>query len=138
MRIGIPIWNNRISPVLDTASKLLVIEMDHENEAGRFEIFLDEHELTRRCLRIRGMNVDLLICGAVSRPFCSMLEASGINIIQDISGHPEDVLQAYLGNKLAHSGLMMPGCRGSNQKYGKRFFNKTRKRTRNTNTKPKP
>lgn len=129
MRIAIPVWNNRISPVLDTASKLLVIEMDHEIEAGRFEIFLDEHELTRRCLRIRGMNVDLLICGAVSRPFYRLLEASGVNIIQDISGHPEEVLKAYLDDKLLHSGFIMPGCKGHSHKEKKGFFNKTRKRT---------
>ncbi len=115
MRIGIPIWGDRISPVLDTATKLLVVEAEDQREASRFEIYLDEHELSRRCLRIRRMDVDILICGAVSRPFSRMLMASGINIIPDISGPPEDVLNAYFHGKLLHSGFLMPGCRGNRE-----------------------
>ena len=135
MRIAIPVWDDKISPVLDTASKLLVVEMDGQKEASRFEIYLDERELTRRCVRIRGMEVDILICGAVSRPFWSMLAASGIRIIQDIAGHPEDVLEAYLKGYLFHSGFLMPGCKGHRQRYGKDDIHKkcprgrTRKRT---------
>ena len=119
MRIAIPIWDDKISPVLDTASKLLVVEVKDNKEASRFEIYLDEQELSRRCVRIRGMDVDILICGAISRPFSRMLMASGINIIQDISGPPEDVLKAYLQDKLLYSGFFMPGCRGNSERQGK-------------------
>jgi len=117
MRIAIPIWDDKISPVLDTATKLLVVEAEDQKEASRFEIYLDEHELSRRCLRMRRMGVDILICGAVSRPFYRMLMASGINIIRDISGHPEDVLNAYFHGKLFHSGFLMPGCKGNRENY---------------------
>jgi predicted Fe-Mo cluster-binding NifX family protein len=130
MRIAIPIWDDKISPVLDTASKLLVVEVEDQKEASRFEIYLDEHELSRRCIRIRGMDVDLLICGAISRPFYRMLIGSGINIIQDISGHPEDVLKAYLHGKLLHSGFFMPGCKGDRGKHGRRHINGSQKQNR--------
>ena len=73
------------------------------------------------------MDVDLLICGAVSRPFYRMLMGSGINIIQDISGHPEDVLKAYLRGKLLHSGFFMPGCNGGRGRHGRHQINKSRK-----------
>lgn len=125
MRIAIPVWDDKISPVLDTASKLMIVELDGQKEASRFEIYLDERELTRRCVRILGMEVDILICGAVSRPFCSMLAASGIKVIQDIAGHPEDVLEAYLKGTLFHSGFLMPGCKGHRQRYGKGDIHKT-------------
>lgn len=130
MRIAIPIWDDKISPVLDTASKLLVVEVEDQKEASRFEIYLDEHELSRRCIRIRGMDVDLLICGAVSRPFHRMLMGSGINIIQDISGHPEDVLEAYLHGRLLHSGFFMPGCKGNRERHCKNHINGSRKHNR--------
>jgi hypothetical protein len=38
-----------------------------------------------------------------------MLEASEINIISGISGHPEAVLDAYLHGNLYHSKFLMPG-----------------------------
>lgn len=119
MRIAIPTWDDKISPVLDTASKLLVVEVKDKKEASRFEIYLDEQELSRRCVRIRGMEVDILICGAVSRPFSRMLMASGIDIIQDISGNPEDVLNAYLHGNLLYAGFLMPGCRRHTERHGK-------------------
>lgn len=145
MRIAIPVWDDKISPVLDTASRLLIVELEDRKESSRFEIYLDEQELSRRCVRIRGMDIEILICGAVSRPFWSMLAASGINIIQGISGHPEEVLKAYLHGNLFHPGFLMPGCKANRERQGKDPINKScmqrRKRKRlhkeiNNNGKP--
>lgn len=109
MKIGIPIWEDRVSPVLDTASRLLVVELEDQKEASRFETYLDEQDLSRRCVRIRRLGVDTLICGAISRGFSKILEASGITVVPGISGHPEDVLNAYLRGDLSHARFLMPG-----------------------------
>ena len=119
MRIAIPIWDDKISPVLDTASRLLIVDVEDQKEASRFETILDEQDLVRRCLRIRGMEVDTLICGAVSRPFFRMLMSPDIEIIPEISGHVEDVLKAYLQGNLFHSKFLMPGCRRNRQRQRK-------------------
>ncbi|MFC1535084.1 NifB/NifX family molybdenum-iron cluster-binding protein [Thermodesulfobacteriota bacterium] len=119
MRIAIPIWEDKVSPVFDTASRLLVIEEEDHNEASRFINLLDEQDLTRRCRHIQGLEIDVLICGAISRPFLHMLAASGINIIPEISGHAEDVLNAYFHGKLFHSRFLMPGCKRYRYGYGK-------------------
>ena len=111
MRIAIPIWDDKVSPVLDAASRLLIVDVENKKERSRFETILNEQDFTRRCLRIRGMEVETLICGAVSSPFSKMLTASGIDVIPDISGHVEDVLKAYLKGNLFHSKFLMPGCR---------------------------
>jgi predicted Fe-Mo cluster-binding NifX family protein len=109
MKIAIPVWENKISPVLDTASRLLVVEVKEGWDISRFEIYLDERDLSRRCLRIRGLGVDKLICGAVTRHFSEMLKASGIEVIPGISGQPDDVLHACLEGRLAHPKYLMPG-----------------------------
>ena len=112
MKIAIPVWEDVISPVLDTASMLLVVEVEEEgSEISRFQIYLDDKDLVRRCLRIQGLGIDTLICGAISRSFLSMLEAAGINIIPEISGCPEEALEAYLHGDLFHSRFLMPGCK---------------------------
>ncbi len=110
MRIAIPIWEDKISPVLDTASRLLIVEIEDRDVASRFEIYLDEHDLSRRCFRIRGMEIDTLICGAVSHPFANMLTGSGIHVISEISGRAEEVLEAYLQGNLFNPRFLMPGC----------------------------
>jgi predicted Fe-Mo cluster-binding NifX family protein len=134
MRIGIPVWEDKVSPLLDTASRLLVVDAEEQSEASRLEIYLDEQQISRRCLRIQGLDVDILICGAISRSFFRMLTASGIEVIPGISGPAEDVLRACLKGRLAESGFFMPGCRNDGL-YGRYEFlafknprNKPRKR----------
>ncbi len=109
MKIAIPIWEDKVSPVLDAASRLLIVEVVGQEEASRFEAYLDEQDLSRRCGRIRRLGIHTLICGAVSTSFSNMLEASGIDIIPGISGHPEAVIDAYLHGNLSHSKFLMPG-----------------------------
>ncbi len=112
MKIAIPVWEKGISPVFDTASRLLIIEVKDQKEASRFEMALDEQDLARRCVRIRDMGVDILICGAISRPYSRMLIASGIIVIPELSGRAEDVLDAYLKGDLFNSSrFLMPGCK---------------------------
>ena len=111
MRIAIPIWEDKISPVLDTASRFMVVEEVNGREVSRFEIYMDEEDLSRRCLRIQCVGVDTLICGAISRPFLRMLRGYGIAIISEIAGQADDVLVAYFQGNLLHSDFFMPGCR---------------------------
>lgn len=112
MKVGFPIWGDRISPVLDTALRLLVIETDGEKKASRFETYLDVQDLPTRCFRIRGLGVDTLICGAVSQHFVRRLKASGIQIIPGISGPSEDVVEAYFKGNLSDPRFLMPGYTG--------------------------
>ena len=118
MRIAIPVWEGKVSPVFDTALRLLVVEAEDQGEISRFEIYLDEQDLSRRCFRMQGMEVDILICGAISRPFSRMLTASGIEVIREISGHAEEVLQAYLKGNLFHPKFLMPGCKRNHFEQG--------------------
>ncbi|MBN1851013.1 MAG: hypothetical protein JW932_20805 [Deltaproteobacteria bacterium] len=120
MKIAIPIWGDRISPVLDSALRLLIVEVIDHKETSRFIYPLDEHDLTRRCLRIKELDIHTLICGAVSSPFQTMLQASGIDVIQEISGHVEDVLKAYLQGNLFCSKFMLPWCKRKNFHRGRR------------------
>ena len=113
MRIAISIWEDKISPVLDTASKLLIIDEKTQEESARFEANLLEQDMSQRCSFIRNLDLDVLICGAVSRQLSGMLKASGIKIISGISGPAEDVLQAYLEGALFHSGFFMPGSKSN-------------------------
>jgi predicted Fe-Mo cluster-binding NifX family protein len=113
MRIAISIWEDKISPVLDTASKLLIIENETEKEPSRFEAYLFKQDISKRCHFIRDLNIQVLICGAVSRQLSEMLKASEIEIISSISGPVEDVLEAYQRGALLSSEFFMPGCKNN-------------------------
>ena len=76
MRIAIPIWEEKVSPVFDTALKLLVVEVKDKREESRVVYHIDENDLSQKCHRIRKLELDTLICGAVSHVFLQMLLAS--------------------------------------------------------------
>jgi len=113
MKIAISVWEDKISPVLDTASKLMVIENSNQREATRFEVYLLEQETSKRGSFIRGLDLDVLICGAVSRQLSGMLKASGIEVISGISGPSEEIIEAYLQGTLQQSGFFMPGVKNN-------------------------
>ena len=114
MRIAVSIWENKVSPVLDTATKLLIIESGNQKEESRCEVYLVKRDILQRCSFIRGLEIDVLICGAVSRQFSWMLTASGINLISGISGPAKDVLKAYFHGNLLQPKFLMPGCKSNN------------------------
>ena len=114
MKIAIPIWEEKVSPVLDTATRLLITESETQKKGPRFEVFLIKKDISQRCSFIRKLEIDVLICGAVSRLFSKMLKASGIEIISGISDPAEDVLEAYLNGNLLQPKFLMPGCKRNN------------------------
>jgi predicted Fe-Mo cluster-binding NifX family protein len=109
MRLAVPVWGNRISPVLDSATRLLILEVKEGGELSRSEIDLDEKAPSRRCQRMLSLGVDALICGAVTRSLSDMIRASGIFLIPGVSGPPDEVLHACMEGKLNRSEFLMPG-----------------------------
>ncbi len=109
MKIAIPTWNGRVSPVFDAASRLVVVEVGEEGESSRFETDISENFLPSKAMRLTGLGVDTLICGAISRPLAYMITTAGINLIAWISGQVEDVLQAFLRGNLFDIQFLMPG-----------------------------
>ena len=100
MKVGISVWEDRISPVLDGSNRLLVIDIEDGEAAGRREVELDEAFLPFKARKIAGLGLDVLICGAVSRPLAAMLTNSGISIVGWANGSVDDVLRAFLNKEL--------------------------------------
>ena len=120
MRIAIPLWEGKISPVFDTAIRLLVVDVNEQREESRFLYYIDENNLAQKCNRIRKLDLDTLICGAISQGFLKMLLASGLDVIQEISGPAEEVLDAYLNGNIFQPRFLMPGCKRGRRRCGNR------------------
>lgn len=111
MRIGITIWNGRISPVLDVARHLLVVERGSDWEPTRRELALDDERVAPRAAQLAALDLDVLICGAVSQPMEAILTASGMTVVARICGPVEEVLAAFAAGDLSdRPEFTMPGC----------------------------
>jgi predicted Fe-Mo cluster-binding NifX family protein len=110
MRIAIPQWQGRVSPVFDVAGNLLLIDIEHDRETGREERRLLATEAYARVAEFLNFGAGTLICGAISAPLQSRLIASGVQVIGFACGMVDDVLAAYLNGSLANRAFVMPGC----------------------------
>jgi predicted Fe-Mo cluster-binding NifX family protein len=111
MKLALTVWENRISPLFDCARGLLIVEIADQTAIGRhFESFNYESPLSR-ATRLSDLGVNVLICGAVSDSFASVIETCGIRMIPFVSGAVEEVIDAYLKRGLSDSKFRMPGCK---------------------------
>ena len=110
MKVAIPVWNDRISPVFDTAGMLLIIDIENGVERSRFEETIGPALLQRRAARIYELGLDVLLCGAISKQLASLVSAAGISIVPFLTGQAEEILAAYLANELNSPRFLMPGC----------------------------
>jgi predicted Fe-Mo cluster-binding NifX family protein len=111
--IAIPIWQNRVSPVLDAATRLLLITRHRGREVGRKEIVLSPMPAVDLASNLAAFEVDVLLCAAVSEPLLRALEARGIRVERHVCGDLQEVLQAFCGRHLWRPEFRMPGCRGA-------------------------
>ena len=111
MKLAIPVWNDRISPVMDTARQLSMIELEKDRELSRSMESLNDIILPKRAHFLADLGVDVLICGAISRPLAESLIACGVTIIPWIAGDIDEVIEAFISGHLSDPCFLMPGCR---------------------------
>jgi predicted Fe-Mo cluster-binding NifX family protein len=111
MKLALTVWENRISPLFDCARRLLIVEIFDQTATGKHLESFDYESPLSRATRLSDLGVNVLICGAVSDSFASMIESHGIRIIPFVAGAVEEVLDAYLTSGLHNSKFRMPGCK---------------------------
>ena len=110
MKIAVPIWDGRVSPLMDTARQLLVAEVAGSREISREVVDIPQTDVTHRAGFISELGVSVLICGAISRQFEQMLAASGIKTSPWFRGDVGEVIAAHFNGNLQSSSFYMPGC----------------------------
>jgi len=120
MRVAIPTWNGRVSPVFDVANSVLLVDLEGSQETGRQAVGIVEAHPAARAGRVAGLGVNVLICGAISGPLESLLVAAGVRVIPQTCGAAEEVLRAFVSGQLTDEAFLMPGCRGRRRPRGRR------------------
>jgi len=110
MKVAIPHWQGRVSPVFDVASNALVVEISDGVEHARQKVALDAEDPQLRAARLAQTGTDILICGAISWPLEMALSAVGIDVIPQRCGDVEQVLAAFIRGQWRQDAFLMPGC----------------------------
>jgi predicted Fe-Mo cluster-binding NifX family protein len=116
MLLAMPIFRGRISPVLDVARQLLVLEVQGGRESRRWEVPLEGTDLVARARQIGEIGAEVLVCGGVSRSLEAMLLAAGLRVIPNTCGPVGEVIAAFLSGQLTERAFLMPGCHGGRRR----------------------
>jgi len=110
MRIAVPTWRDRVSPVFDVAGTLLLVDVEAELESQRNDAQLTDLDPVARVRKLRELGVDVLICAAISQSLEELLTAAGITVMSRTCGDVDEVLQAFQTGRLHEQRFAMPGC----------------------------
>jgi predicted Fe-Mo cluster-binding NifX family protein len=107
---AIPVLQERISPVLDTATRLLVVTCRRGRELKRKEVVLGLMPTEELVGSIVELRVDLVLCAALSEALHRALKRRGIRVRRHLCGPIDAILQAFRRGQLDREEFRMPGC----------------------------
>ncbi len=116
MVTAITIWGDRISPVFDSSSVILIVEIIENRIVNRSTEGFSPGYLNVFTKRLNELNVSTIICGAISETPAHMIEDSGFNLIPFVSGSVTEVLLTYEKGESITPKFLMPGCKCQKRK----------------------
>lgn len=116
--IAVPISQERISPVLDAAARLLLVTRQRGKEVARKEFALTPQPPEELARSVAELHVDVLLCAALSETLQRELERHGVRVRPHLCGEVESVLRAFCRGRLNRPEFRMPGCWGQHRGDG--------------------
>ena len=117
MRLAIPLWNDCVSPVLDTAERLLVVDIQGGQVLSRSELRFEGKNVELNA-GIIAEHADVLVCGALSRMMSSYFDSRGIAVYPWIMGEVDAIIRIFTDGKVPGPEFSMPGCRHNRRGWG--------------------
>jgi predicted Fe-Mo cluster-binding NifX family protein len=113
-RVAIPIFESRVSPVLDSCSRLLCIDLEEGIEMRREEIAVQKLSVYERLDMLCRWGIKTVICAGISELMCSLLKSRNIESVSGVVGEVEKIINAYCCGNLDDPCFCMPGKRPDN------------------------
>lgn len=111
MKTAFSHWQGRIAPVFDVAALLRIVESEDGRIQKVVEASLDpELPPAKTADHLAELGIDVLVCGAISRPYQIMITSQGIEVVAFVAGDLDQVMAAHLEGGLGGDRYAMPGC----------------------------
>jgi predicted Fe-Mo cluster-binding NifX family protein len=80
------------------------------------EYLLPSAEPEQRASQLAELQVETLICGAISQALEALLSENGIKVYGRVCGNVDEVLKAFVAGTLGGARYAMPGCCGQQRR----------------------
>jgi len=121
MRIAFSLWNERIAPVFDVARHFWIIDVEEGRIVGQTGRRFSSDDPQERAMRLSTLQVEQLVCGAITRSSYQALAERGMQVVSFIAGDLDQVIHAYLADQLKDGELNMPGCHRGKRHGARRY-----------------
>jgi predicted Fe-Mo cluster-binding NifX family protein len=112
-RIAIPIFQSRISPVLDACNDLVLVDLSETGAVRRANVSLQKLSIGERAAAMSRQGVEKIICAGVSDLMIACIVSRGMHVISGLSGEVEQIIAAYQQDRLDQDCFRMPGGKKS-------------------------
>ncbi|BDQ35527.1 NifB/NifX family molybdenum-iron cluster-binding protein [Pseudodesulfovibrio portus] len=119
MNAAFSIWEDRIAPVFDTASRLAVVT-GTRTEGPPHVVTMRWTSPVEVIAILLERHVSVLVCGAISRPLHDAIVDRNIEVHPFVTGELDDVVRAWRTGRLHEDRFRMPGCGRANGVRGRR------------------
>ncbi len=113
MKLAVTVWEQRVSPVFDSARTLLIAKVKHQKiQSVSYHPFNPRQE-GGVAWELSELGIEVLICGAISKNDAFLIEAASIRLIPFIAGDADRILGRYAEGRPIIPHFLMPGCKGN-------------------------
>lgn len=111
--LAIPVFQDRISPLLDEARRFILVELTDGSVLQRSVVTLNAGSAMLRMAKLKEIGVSVIISGAVSGYLSAFINEQGFIHYSWASGQVDEVVSLYLDGRLKPAGDCGKPCRGS-------------------------
>jgi len=122
VRVAMPVFRSRVSPLFDSAERVLLVDIVDGREVRRQEVVMDDTLAPHKARRLSELGVSTLLCGAISAMLYVLVRGRGIAVIPWLSGDAEEILQAFEDGSLDVRRFRMPGFNLPGRSQGRHGF----------------
>lgn len=113
MKLAVTVWGNRISPVFDAASTLLVAEITDKKISRHYYTDFDPESPMDLIHTLKKHHVNILVCGAISKTPASLILNQHIHLISFVTGNVRQFLDSFVPDRTVEKKNRMPGFKPS-------------------------
>jgi len=111
MKVGIPLFKDRVSPRFDVCPEIWVVELNSGEVVSQEKWAMEDLNLQQRIDQLTFKGVNKIICGGIDSFCVDRLGNRGIDVIHNVAGEAIEVLDLFLRGVL-RPGFYCDGKRG--------------------------
>ena len=113
MKIALSVSGDKVAPTFDFVDEFVIVEKMQGNTIRKQRFVLGENFALLRVKKLKGMNIDTILCGAISNPVVRMFRYYNISVISGVAGDIDNVIGEYLRGNSDFTKYRLPGFSGS-------------------------